>query len=62
LENIQLCAFVTFVLDVNDGRSGLKVDWSNKYPSYSYYRIIDGEKNVYRKVWVEDGEVREWSQ
>ena len=47
------------VLDVHDGKSGFTVDWQKEFPSYSYYRIEEGKKVVFRRVWVESGRVKE---
>jgi|GEM_PF-3559442 len=50
-----------YVLNVNDGVSGFLVDWSRKYPVYSYYRFKGGKKEFYKKLWVEDGAIKEWN-
>ena len=47
------------VLDVNDGKSGFTVDWRKEYPSYSYYHIEKEKKRVFRRIWVENGKMKE---
>jgi hypothetical protein len=46
------------VLDVNDGRQGFTVDWRGALPEYRYYDIVDGERVMTRREWIEDGALR----
>jgi len=52
-----------YVLDVNDGSQGFTVDWRSDYPAYAYYRLEGGTRtrSVYRRVWVENGTVKDVS-
>lgn len=46
------------VLDVNDGREGFRVDWTDEVPVYTYYDIAEGVKRPKRREWAEGGQLR----
>ncbi|OPZ15997.1 MAG: hypothetical protein BWZ10_01582 [candidate division BRC1 bacterium ADurb.BinA364] len=43
------------VLDVNDGRKGFSIDWSGDFPQYEYYDIVNGNREVAVREWLDNG-------
>ena len=45
------------VLDVNDGRKGLSIDWRGDDPAYTYYDIRGTQRKVIRREFIEQGKL-----
>lgn len=43
------------VLEVNDGEQGFTIDWQGRWPAYTYFDLIDGERRITRQERVRNG-------
>jgi hypothetical protein len=47
------------MLDINDGKQGLTIDWRGETPIYTYFEIVDGERRETGREFIgDDGALR----